>query len=181
MDKSNTILLIVDIQEKLIKSITSKNELISNIRKLIKASRILELEIIYSEQNAKKLGNTIKEIQPIELDSIYDKMSFSCLNCEGLKQQLYRSNKKNIILVGIETHICVLQTCLDLLSNKFNTYLVLDAISSRKSIDHDTAIKRLESAGAFLTTAETTIFELCRTADRKEFKAISTIIKGNDI
>ena len=181
MNEINTILLIVDIQEKLIKGIPNKSEITNNVSKLIKASKVLGVEIIYSEQNPNKLGSTIKELQDEEQNNTYSKMGFSCCSCRELMIQIENSKKKIIVIVGIETHICIQQTCLDLISKGFEVYLILDGINSRKAIDHETAIKRIESKGAVVTTTEAVIFEWCRTADRKEFKSISSVIKESAI
>ena len=105
-------------------------------------------------------------------------MSFSCCGASMFNEKLQQERKKNILITGIESHVCVLQTCLDLISRGYNTYLVIDAISSRNLLDHQAAIKRLNANGSILTTTETVTFELCRTAERKEFKSISKLIKN---
>ena len=177
MEECDTALLVIDVQTKLIDGIKNKNELIRNLSKLIKVSKILDVETIISEQNPDKLGNTIECINIDETNNMFNKMTFSCLkNAECLKEIL-SLNKRNIVISGIESHICVLQTCLDLISNRFNTYLVVDAIGSRNDLDHKIAVKRMQSAGAILTTTESAIFEWCKSAERKEFKPISKIIK----
>tara|TARA_Y100001968_G_C19412792_1_gene747271 strand:- start:1311 stop:1892 length:582 start_codon:yes stop_codon:yes gene_type:complete len=177
ISESDTILLIIDVQEKLLQGISEKSKIIANIVKLVKASKVLGVEIIYTEQNPDKLGNTIERVIIDENHSTYKKMSFNCLECNELLENLYTKNKKNIIICGVESHICVQQTCLDLTKKDFRAHIVVDAIGSRNLIDHKISIRRLELNNVDITTAESIIFELCRTADRKEFKEISSIIK----
>ena len=177
MEENETILLIIDMQEKLIKGIEKRKEIIGNIIKLVKATRVLNIETIISEQNSDRLGKTLENINTDKTYNVYNKMSFSCLDCDELLRQICSSNKKNVVISGIESHVCVLQTCINLISRGYRTYVVTDAIGSRNVQDHKIALKRLESEGAILTTAESTIFEWCKTADRKEFKVISSIIK----
>ena len=179
LNPENTLLLVIDVQEKLIKSVLNRNQVIWNIKRLTKASSILRFNIIYSEQNPSKLGKTIEEIKENRYLDVYSKMTFSCCRSNKIKKKLRESCKRNILICGIETHVCVQQTCLDLLSIGFQPHLLIDAISSRKLIDHETSIRKLESCGILLTTTEAVIFEICETAERTEFKQISSIIKEN--
>ncbi len=175
--EDQTLLLIIDYQEKLIGKIDG-NELITfNIKRLIDSCKLLNVEIVISEQNPSKLGGTLKEILTLKDLIKIEKMEFSCLENRTFKKYLNRKNLKNIILCGIESHICVLQTSLDLLSNNFNVLIPRDAIGSRHNIDNETAFIRLTCAGAIPSTTESIICELCKNASRKEFKDISRILK----
>lgn len=173
----DTVLLVIDVQEKLISSIQKKKEVIWNIKRLIKASQILSLNTIFSEQNPLKLGRTIEDLKITNESKLHAKMSFSCCKCNEIMHTLKKYRKRNILICGVETHICVQQTCIDLLSMGYQPHIVIDAVSSRKSIDHETAIRKLDSCGIFLTTTEAAIFEICGTANRDEFKEISMLIK----
>ena len=168
-------LVIIDIQEKIIRPIFNKNSIIKNIKKLINAYQILEENIFVSEQNPLKLGVTIPELLPKAEFKKIEKMEFSLAKEEFLKEL---KNKKitNLIVCGIETHICIQQTVLDCLQKGFEVILIADAVSSRTRVDHEIALQRMTQSGAILTTTESIIFELCKTADRKEFKEIRNII-----
>jgi len=169
-------LLIIDIQEKIIRPIFNKDSIIKNIKKLLNAYQILEENIFISEQNPLKLGVTIPELSPIAEFRKFEKMEFSLAKLEEFLKELKNKKINNLIVCGIETHICIQQTVLDCLQKGFEVILVSDAMSSRKRVDHEIALQRMIQKGAILTTTESIIFELCKTADRKEFKEIRNII-----
>ena len=177
MRESHTSLLVIDLQRKLINNIAHKDLIVWNTRKLIEATKILSMQIKSTEQNPNKLGPTITEIDDLLDEKPFSKMSFSCIECKGLIDGYISSSVDTILICGIETHVCVQQTALDLISEGFNVYIVIDAIGSRNILDHEIAIKRLAYAGAILSTTESAIFELCSTAQRPEFNKISSIIK----
>ena len=169
-------LLIIDVQKKIIRPIFNKDSIIKNIKKLISAYQILEENIFISEQNPLKLGVTIPEISPIAGFRKIEKMEFSLAKLEEFLKELKNKKITNLIVCGIETHICIQQTVLDCLQKGFEVILVSDAMSSRNMIDHEISLQRMIHRGAILTTTESIIFELCKTADRKEFKEIKNII-----
>jgi len=169
-------LLIIDIQEKIIRPIFNKDSITKNIKKLIDAYQILEENIFLSEQNPLKLGGTIPELLPKARFKKYEKMEFSLANIKEFIKELKNKKITNLIVCGIETHICIQQTVLDCLQKGFEVILVSDAMSSRNRVDHEIALQRMIQKGAILTTTESIIFELCKTADRKEFKEIRNII-----
>tara|TARA_Y100001968_G_C19203108_1_gene640952 strand:+ start:261 stop:833 length:573 start_codon:yes stop_codon:yes gene_type:complete len=177
LNNEDTILLIIDAQEKLMKNISNRDEIIWNIKRMIKACTLLSVEKTFSEQNPSKLGHTINSLKSVNPINIYEKMSFSCFGCKELGDFINSKNKKNIIVCGVETHVCVLHTCIDLLNRDFTPHIILDAVGSRFLIDHETSLRKLELAGAILSTTESVIFELCKTADRNEFREISKIIR----
>ena len=169
-------LIIIDIQEKIIRPIFNKDSIIKNIKKLINAYQILEENIFISEQNPLKLGATIPELLPKNGFKKIDKMEFSLANVEDFLKELKNKKITNLIVCGIETHICIQQTVLDCLQKGFKVILISDAMGSRNRVDHEIALQRMIHAGAIITTTESIIFELCKTADRKEFKEIRNII-----
>jgi len=169
-------LLIIDIQEKIIKPIFQKESITKNIKKLLNAYQILEENIILSEQNPRKLGSTIPEILPKTRFKKIEKMEFSLANIQEFLQELENKKVTNLIVCGLETHICIQQTVLDCLKKEFEVILISDAMSSRNKVDHDIALQRMIQRGAIITTTESIIFELCKTANRKEFKEIREII-----
>jgi len=169
-------LLIIDVQEKIIRAIFKKDSITKNIKKLIDAYQILEENIFLSEQNPFKLGSTIPELLPKNGFKKIEKMEFSLANIQEFLEELKNKKITNLIVCGIETHICIQQTALDCLQKGFEVILVSDAMSSRNMVDHEIALQRMIQKGAILTTTESIIFELCKTADRKEFKEIRNII-----
>ncbi len=169
-------LLIIDIQEKIIRPISNKDSIIKNIKKLFNAYQILEENIFISEQNPLKLGATIPELSPVAEFRKFEKMEFSLAKLEEFLKELKNKKITNLIVCGIETHICIQQTVLDCLQKRFEVILISDAMGSRNKVDHEIALQRMTQSGATLTTTESIIFELCKTADRKEFKEIRNII-----
>ncbi len=169
-------LLIIDIQEKIIRPILNKDSITKNIKKLIDAYQILEENIFVSEQNPLKLGGTIPELLPKAGFKKFEKMEFSLANKKEFLKELENKKITNLIVCGIETHICIQQTVIDCLQIGFEVIVISDAMSSRNRLDHDIALKNMIQRGAILTTTESIIFELCKTADRKEFKEVRKII-----
>ena len=169
-------LLIIDIQEKIIRPIFNKDIIIKNIKKLINAYQILEENIFISEQHPPKLGKTIPELLPKAGFIKIEKMEFSLAKIEEFLQELKNKKITNLIVCGIETHICIQQTVLDCLQKGLEVIIISDAMGSRNRVDHEIALQRMSQTGAILTTTESIIFELCKTADRKEFKEIRNII-----
>ena len=169
-------LLIIDVQEKILRAIFKKDLITKNIKKLIDAYQILEETIFVSEQNPFKLGATIPELLPKNEFKKIEKMEFSLANNEDFLKELKNKKITNLIVCGIETHICIQQTVLDCLQKGFKVILISDSMGSRNMADHEIALQRMTQSGAILTTTESIIFELCKTADRKEFKEIRNII-----
>ena len=173
----DTLLLILDMQEKLIANITGSQRLIFNIKKLIDTCNLLNVHIAITEQNPLKLGKTLESIIDTKEYPKFEKMEFSCSKNKNFIDYLKKYNFKNIIICGIESHICVLQTSIELLEKDLNILIPRDAIGSRNEIDNNTAFLRLISSGAVASTTESLICELCKTSNRKEFRAISKILK----
>ena len=169
-------LLIIDVQEKIIRPIFNKDLIIKNVKKLLNAYQILEENIFLSEQNPLKLGGTIPELLPKAGFRKIEKMEFSLAKIEEFAKELKNKKVTNLIVCGIETHICIQQTVLDCLKKGFEVFLISDSMGSRNRVDHEIALQRMNQKGAILTTTESIIFELCKTADRKEFKEIRNII-----
>ena len=175
--ENETLLLIVDVQQKLINNIKGSQLLIFNIKKLIDTCNLLNINIAITEQNPLKLGKTLESITENKEYPIFEKMEFSCSKNKNFINYINEYNFKNIIVCGIESHICILQTSIDLLQKGLNILIPRDAIGSRNEIDNDTAFLRLILSGAVASTTESLICELCKTSDRKEFRAISKILK----
>ena len=175
--EDKTLLLILDMQEKLINNIKGNQLLIFNIKKLIDACNLLNVHIAITEQNPLKLGKTLESIIENKKYPIFEKMEFSCSKNKSFIDYVRKYNFRNIIVCGIESHICILQTSIELLEKGLNILLPRDAIGSRHEIDNDTAFLRLILSGAVASTTESIICELCKTSSRKEFRGVSKILK----
>ena len=179
MQSKDTALLIIDVQERLIQAVDDQKQIVWNIRRLIDAANVLCIEIVSTEQYPQRLGHTIELIAKRIVHKPYPKMSFSCVGCAEILQQFRDSGISKILLCGIEAHVCVLQTALDLISNDYQVFVAVDAIGSRRRIDYEFALRRMESVGVTLTTTESVMFEWCHRADRVEFKTISNLVKDS--
>ena len=175
--EDETLLLILDMQEKLISNIKNNNLLTFNIKKLIDTCNLLNVHIAITEQNPLKLGKTLESILENKEYPKFEKMEFSCSKNKSFTDYINKYNFKNIIVCGIESHICILQTSIELLEKGFNILIPKDAIGSRNDIDNDTAFLRLILSGAVASTTESLICELCKTSTRKEFREVSKILK----
>ena len=175
--ENETLLLILDIQEKLINNIKDNQLLIFNIKKLIDICNLLNVRIAITEQNPLKLGKTLESITDKAEYPKFEKMEFSCCKNKNFINYINENNYKNIIVCGIESHICILQTSIDLLQKGLNILIPRDAIGSRNEIDNETAFLRLILSGAVASTTESLICELCKTSNRKEFREVSKILK----
>ena len=176
--KENTALLVIDMQKKLLPAIENSEELIENCKILIKGCKILDIPIIYTEQYRKGLGETSEAISEL-LDEInpIEKFEFSCLENAEIKAKLESLGRRYVIVAGIEAHVCVQQTVLDLMDEDFKPIVIANCISSRKAIDKKFALKRLQDYGADVTTYEAILFELLVTSKSPAFKGISEIVK----
>ena len=175
--EDETLLLVLDMQEKLIRNIKGNQLLIFNVKKLLDACNLLNVQIAFTEQNPLKLGHTLETILDNKEYTKFEKMEFSCSKNSNFLDYINENNFKNIIVCGIESHICILQTSIELLSKGLNILIPRDAIGSRNKLDNETAFLRLISSGAVASTTESLICELCKTSSRKEFREISKILK----
>jgi nicotinamidase-related amidase len=170
--------LVIDIQEKLFPFISNNEILARNAEILVKGLKALEIPVIVTEQYAKGLGPTIQPLQPLLAEyGILEKMAFSCCDDPAFVKKLESLGKKFIVITGIESHVCVLQTAIDLLENNYIPVVVEDCVSSRRLNDKLMAVNRLRRAGAVITTYESVLFELLRYSGTDEFKAISKLVK----
>eukprot|EP00080_Pristionchus_pacificus_P015307 PDM75327.1 marb-1 [Pristionchus pacificus] len=167
-------LLVCDLQEKFRQTIIKFPEVVTVAARLVAAATTLEMPIIGTEQYPKGLGHLVPELNLPEKTPIFDKTKFSM--CIPPVEQLLSPTPKSVILCGIEAHVCVLQTTLDLLEKGITVHVVADATSSRSAVDRAFAFKQMEKAGAILTTSECVILGLCGGADHPKFKQIQKII-----
>ncbi|MCA9120269.1 MAG: isochorismatase family protein [Planctomycetaceae bacterium] len=176
MSRSDTALLVIDVQEKLIPLIAQHETIVWNIGRLLDGAGILGMRSMATEQYPRGLGPTIERLAN-RLRSIPEKLAFSCAECAELFDELREAGVFKILAVGIEAHVCVQQTVLDLLAAGFRVYVAVDAVGSRHELDCTTALRRMESSGATLTTTEAVLFEWCDVAGTPEFKKISALVR----
>lgn len=173
----DSMLLVVDIQEKILPAMHEWEEVLKNCLTLIRGAAALKLPVVITQQYPRGLGNTLEEVTGLTPEAkIFDKTSFSCLTTE-VAGELKNLGKKHIIICGIESHVCVLQTIIDLVKNGYQPVLVADCVSSRKKTDLKFAVRRAQAEGATITTYESVLFELMGSAKHPEFREISKIIK----
>ena len=168
----------VDYQEKFMPVIAEREQLLANSGKLLKGMRILEIPLVVTTQYARGLGLTIPEIRTAaETEKFFDKKSFSIYGDEAIQKHLETLGRKQVILCGIEAHICVLQSVIELAGAGYQPILVEDCISSRRLSDKSTAIMRARAEGAIVTTYESLLFELLESAEHAKFKQISNLVQ----
>lgn len=178
LQKKQSALLIIDVQEKINAVMLDREYLLKNMVKLIKGCKILGVPIFMTEQYPKGLGPTEPEIKGALGDiSPMQKMTFSCCGANDLLPVFKKKSVKQVMIGGIEAHVCVQQTALDLLANGYQVHIIRDAVSSRKTTDADAALARLQNSGAVITTAEAALFELLERAGTPQFKEISQLVK----
>ena len=177
MSKADTAMLVVDAQDKLLNVIPAGERIVWNITRIANAASILGIPVLATEQYPEKLGPTSASVSEHVQSEITAKLSFSCSGCADFVTQLNAIEVDKVLVVGIETHVCVMQTCFDLLTAGYEVYVAVDAIGARFDVDHDTALRRMEANGIVLSTAETAIFEWCEVATGPEFKQISQIVR----
>ncbi len=174
----NAVLVVVDIQGKLAGLMHNKEEFFSNVIKMIKGAKALELPIIWNEQLPDKLGPTIPEISELLSGlSPLEKSTFSCCGNSDFSTKLESTRRKQVLLAGMETHVCVYQTAIDLLSQGYEVYLIADAVSSRTLRNIELGIEAMKNAGAKITSVEMALFEMLQKAEGGKFKEIIGIVK----
>jgi nicotinamidase-related amidase len=174
----NSLLVVIDIQGPLAQKMHDKASCYESVIKMIKGAQVLNVPIIVTEQIPQKLGHTLPEIaslfsafQPIT------KVSFSCWGEKVFAEKLRATSRKQILLTGIESHVCVYQTALELKSLGYDVYLVSDCISSRTAENKSIAIARMTGEGVKLTSAEMALFELMKTAEAEKFREVAKVVK----
>ena len=172
---NDCVLMVVDVQDRLIDTISEYQPMVESIKALIRAAAVLQLPILATEQE--NLGETIRDVRALLPNAPTGKISFSCCDNPEFTTRLSATGKRTAIVCGIETHICVTQTVLDLLQNQNRVLVVKDATSSHNATDRETAIRRMEALHAEITTTEAVIYELTQKAGTDEFRSILKIVK----
>jgi isochorismatase family protein len=171
-----SVVVAIDVQDKLLVKIPTAAALVRNAAFLLDVAKLLDVPIRATEQYPKGLGATTAELARRLPQPLPAKTAFSCCGAENFLEELEVLRRPSVVLVGMETHVCVAQTALDLLNAGLHVYLPVDALAARGQVDHDAALRRLEQAGAVPTTTEAVAFEWVADAKHAQFKAVSGLI-----
>lgn len=177
LKKDKTAFIIIDVQERLMPVIFNNSEVFENVNRLIEGSKILNIPLLITEQYPKGLGKTCAEVKIPEGQEVIEKVCFSCLLSSPVNIKLKSLGIEQLVLAGVESHICVLKTALDGLSSGLQVHVVADAVSSRKEYSKQIALERMRQSGAFIATTEMILFQLLDAAGTDEFKQISKLIR----
>ena len=171
-------LIVIDIQEKLFPAIHEKERLLENAVRLIQGAQILDVPVFITEQYRKGLGATVPKVaEAFSGVAPVEKVTFSSCGAEGFLESLKARHVSDAILCGMESHVCVSQTCLDLLGRGFNVFVAADAVSSRTPDNHRIGLERMRDAGAVIVSTEMALFELLEKAGTQEFKKVLELVK----
>lgn len=182
LDAALACVLVIDVQEKLLPLIPRRESILRAGKKLLAGARIFELPVLATEQYAKGLGPTHAALRVnlrANQSAILEKPTFSACGHEPVRAALRSIDRPQIVVMGIETHICVLQTTLDLAAMDYSVVVCADATGSRSRLDYDMALDRMRQAGAIVSTVETVLFELCNRCDTAKFKKMLEVIKAS--
>lgn len=181
MNRDDTAVVVIDVQEKLLPLISHHQRITWNIGRLLEGAGILNVKTCCTEQYPRGLGPTIEpiaeQLEKLASLPIADKTMFSCRECESLFDSLAKNGVHNLLLCGIETHVCVAQTAFDMMTQGFNVFICVDAVGARHEVEHQTALRRLENSGVTPTTTEAALFEWCEKAGSDSFKKISKLVQ----
>lgn len=178
LKKDNTALVLIDIQGKLARIVHNSEFIIDNITRIVQGAKVLDLPILWLEQYPKGLGPTVEEIAQHLTDvTPIEKITFSAYDTEEFVKALEKTGCKNVLLAGIETHICVYQTASHLIENGYNVEVLADCVSSRTALNSKIGIEKMKQLGVKVSNVEMALFEIQQIAKGEEFKAISKIVK----
>ena len=176
MSPDDTALLVVDVQGELVALVPNHPRSVWSIRRLVDCADVVRVARAGTEQYPQGLGPTVPELAA-KLGPCVTKTTFSCGECGDLFRDWIAAGRRKVLVCGIEAHVCVQQTAFDLMTHGFRVYLAVDAVGSRFDVDYQTALRRMETCGAVLTTTEAALFEWCIRAGTPQFKQISALVK----
>ena len=180
LDADRAMLLVIDVQTKLLPLIEGHEEVVAGIRQLLRGAAIFDLPVLATEQYPKGIGRTVEPVAELYRGGqvpVLEKTAFSCCGDEDVGQALREIDRPQIIACGIEAHVCVQQTVLDLLAMDHQVWVCADAVGSRRGLDLDLGLSRMQQAGAAVTTVEAVLFELCEACDAPKFKQLLELVK----
>jgi nicotinamidase-related amidase len=174
----DSLLLVIDPQEKLVRMIHNREDVVNTISQLIKFAYIYQLPVVLTEHYPEGLGYSVEEIKEVLADyQPVRKRIFSCFGVPEFSEVLSSHARRNLLVTGIETHICVSQTVHDALHRDYRVQVIADAVGTRKPLDHNIALDRMGRAGAVITTSEAVMYEIAERADTEEFKRLLKLVK----
>lgn len=177
LDTARSALWVIDLQEKLCPAIPSADNVIRQTHRLLQAAQRLSVPVAATVQYPSGLGPLVPSLRE-HFPAPEEKRDFSATVCRGSLDRWFEQGRDQIVVVGVETHVCVLQTVLDLIAEGARPFIVAEAVASRNGRDHETAMRRMSDSGAIIVTVESVLFEWLGTSDRPEFKAISQLVKS---
>ncbi len=179
LDRSQAVLIVVDVQEKLCAAMDQEvlAQLTKNTGILLEAAKELGIPVVATEQYVKGLGCTVPELREKIEGAAFEKMTFSCCGDEVFLNRLAELGRKQVIVTGMETHVCVLQTVLELRERGYHVHLVKDAVMSRRKGNWEVGVNTAAAAGATITSTEAALFQLLRVAGTEEFKKLSKLVR----
>lgn len=178
LQKENAVLVVIDVQGKLATLMHKHKRLFENVTRMIDGAKALNIPIIWTEQIPDKLGATVEVVKEhLEGVELLTKNTFSCCGGDGFNEKLDQLGKSQILVCGIETHVCVYQTCQDLLANGKEVHLVTDAVSSRFKQNYYLGMERIKDLGGIMTSVEMSLFEMLKVAEGDRFKKVIKIVK----
>jgi nicotinamidase-related amidase len=179
LSEKNTVLVVIDVQSRLLQTMHEREDLVANLQKLIRGVQAMGIPVLWLEQNPERMGETAPEIRVLlsGAQTVLNKMTFSCCGEPRFMHNVEALGRQQILLAGIEAHVCVYQTAADLLSRSFEVHVVADAVSSRRAFDKTVGIDRMRSIGARIACLEMVLFELLRTAGHPAFKSVLKIVR----
>lgn len=179
LDRNSAVLLVIDIQEKLCRAMDPEvlGQVSCNVTILLEAAKELGIPVLATEQYKRGLGETLPAVGEKLSAPAMEKMSFSCCGEEAFAERFRNLQRKQVIVTGMEAHICVLQTVIDLLAQGCNVHVISDAVISRKKKNWKLGLNMAASAGAVVTSTETALFQLLKTAGTEEFKKLSKLVR----
>lgn len=178
LDRDRSLVLLVDVQERLRPVMSDIDSVIDECGRALRAARQLEVPILVTEQYPRGLGRTVPELlEVLETDSVIDKMTFSCWGSQEVRERVEELGRDQVVTIGIESHVCVMQTALDLLASGKQVQVPFDAVTSRSRKVREQAIRRMRAEGAIITCVESVLFEWLVEAGTDVFKTVSKMVK----
>lgn len=177
LKKEDTLLMIIDIQDRLASVMKHKDQAIENTKILLAAAKEMDMPVIVTEQYPKGLGSTVEELKEVLVNhQIFEKNSFSAY-IDEVKNELKETGRKKVVITGMETHVCVLQTTRDLIQDGYQVFIVRDGVTSRTKENYLNGLDLMKEMGAVITNTETVVFDLLKKSGTPEFKVLSKMIK----
>ncbi|MCG3130349.1 MAG: putative hydrolase YcaC [Phycisphaerae bacterium] len=174
-------LAVIDVQEKLMPAIRDAARVLEGVRQLVRGARVFDLPILVTEQYPRGLGGTDASVLEALSGSgakVLEKPSFSACGTPQVRDALRASERTQVLVAGVETHVCILQSALDLACQDYDVFVCADAVGSRGALSHETALDRMRQAGVRVTTVESALFELCERCDAERFKPMLELVKA---